>query len=292
MATPNFGTLPTYDIVASDDGTDTLHVDDHGLTTGDVVVYDNNGQTAVGGLEAAIVSGLPAPNDKFYREYNVIATGEDTLSFGAIFTGVSDIDPDTDIITFASPHNLETGERVFYSPGVDENGNPVGVVPGLTANTLYYVLVLDGNRLKLTTYDPLAVFPVRSFTPDETDDFITLTNHNFATGTAVTPATATGVVAGDDLSLLPADSEMVLGLNFAQLQQSALWKQFAPKLMDKMSKGLNDFKAACGFDPMEAVKSVTMGLKGVGNDQPDGAVVVHGLDKAKSMACLAVASRA
>jgi len=35
----------------------------------------------------------------------------------------------------------------------------------------------------------------------------------------------------DDLSLIPLDSELVLGLNFAQLQQSALWKQFVePKL--------------------------------------------------------------
>jgi hypothetical protein len=107
-----------------------------------------------------------------------------------------------------------------------------------------------------------------------------------ATTTTATPTPGVAVAAGDDLALLPADSEMVLGLNFAQLQQSALWKQFAPKLMEKMEKGLNDFKTACGFDPMAAVKTVSMGLKGVGNDKPDGAIVVHGLDKAKSMACL------
>ena len=56
--------------------------------------------------------------------------------------------------------------------------------------------------------------------------------------------------------------------------------------MEKAAGGLAEFKAACGFDPMEAVKSVSMGLKGVGNDQPDGSVVIHGLDKAKSMACI------
>lgn len=100
-----------------------------------------------------------------------------------------------------------------------------------------------------------------------------------------TPA-ITGVAAGDDLSLLPADSEMVMGLNFAQLQQSDLWKKYSPKLMEKAASGLAEFKAACGFDPMEAIKSVSMGLKGVGNDQPDGSVVIHGLDKSKSMACI------
>lgn len=94
------------------------------------------------------------------------------------------------------------------------------------------------------------------------------------------------VAGGDDLSLLPADSEMVMGLNFAQLQQSALWKQFAPKLMEKAASGLAEFKAACGFDPLEQIKSISLGMKGLGGNTPDGALVIHGLDKGKSMACL------
>ncbi|MDB4955958.1 MAG: hypothetical protein JWO36_3527 [Myxococcales bacterium] len=98
---------------------------------------------------------------------------------------------------------------------------------------------------------------------------------------------AVSAVAGnaDDLSLLPVDSEMVLGLNFAQLQQSALWKQYSPKIMDKMASGLAEFKAACGFDPMEAVKSVSLGMKEL-DKKPNGAIVVHGPEKAKVMACL------
>ena len=94
------------------------------------------------------------------------------------------------------------------------------------------------------------------------------------------------VASGDDLSLLPADSEMVMVLNFAQLQQSALWKQFSPKLMEKISSGLAEFKAACGFDPMEAVKTISIGMKGMGGATTEGALVIHGPDKAKSMACL------
>ena len=92
--------------------------------------------------------------------------------------------------------------------------------------------------------------------------------------------------SSDDLSLLPVDSEMVLGLNFAQLQQSALWKQYSPKLMEKMAGGLAEFKAACGFDPLDALKSMSMGMKGLGGQKPDGAVVIHGPDKAKVLACL------
>jgi len=98
--------------------------------------------------------------------------------------------------------------------------------------------------------------------------------------------TAGGSSTGDDLSLIPADSEMVIGLNFAQLQQSALWKQYAPKLMDKMSGKLAEFKTACGFDPMEAFKSMTMGMKNLSGGKPDGVVVIHGPEKARLMACM------
>ncbi len=101
-------------------------------------------------------------------------------------------------------------------------------------------------------------------------------------------AGAGAALAGaDDLSLLPADSDVVVGLNFAQLQQSALWKQFASKLIEKNASELAEFKAVCGFDPMESFKSMSIGLKGVdGGKTPDGAIVIHGPDKAKSMACL------
>lgn len=95
--------------------------------------------------------------------------------------------------------------------------------------------------------------------------------------------------AGDDLSLLPVDSEIVMGLNFQQLQQSSLWKQFVePKLL-----GNADFKARiaeakdkCGIDPMAAVTRVSLGLKGLGSDKPDGVIVGHGLDKGKIAGCL------
>lgn len=98
---------------------------------------------------------------------------------------------------------------------------------------------------------------------------------------------APAAVAGsDDLSLLPAESEVVLGLNFAQLRQSALWKQFEPKLMEMAAKGLADFKATCGFDPMEAVQSLSMGLKNLDGDTPDGVIVMHGPEKAKLMGCM------
>lgn len=105
-------------------------------------------------------------------------------------------------------------------------------------------------------------------------------------GVAATKAMA----SGDDLSLIPADSDVVMGLNFAQLQKSALWKKFVePQMMkgDFQAK-FAEFKDKCGFDPMAAVTSVSLGMKGIGKgaSNPDGVVVVHGPDKAKTVACL------
>jgi hypothetical protein len=90
----------------------------------------------------------------------------------------------------------------------------------------------------------------------------------------------------DDLSLLPVDSEAVLGINFGQLQGSALWKQFvAPKLASAGVAGIQKFKALCGFDPLAELKSVAVGMKGLGGNDVSGAIVVHGFDRKKSMAC-------
>jgi hypothetical protein len=108
--------------------------------------------------------------------------------------------------------------------------------------------------------------------------------------TAEKPATPAGAPAGasDDLSLLPVDSEMVMGLNFAQLQKSVLWKKFVePQLMKaEAQEKLAKFKDACGFDPITSITSMSVGMKGIGEEKPDGVFVVHGVAKDKSLACL------
>jgi hypothetical protein len=97
-----------------------------------------------------------------------------------------------------------------------------------------------------------------------------------------------GAANSADLALLPVDSELVLGINFSQVQQSALWKQFVePKLMSgDVQRKFAEFKESCGFDPMATLTSVSLGMKGIGNPQPDGVIVLHGPDKAKVWACL------
>ncbi|MBA3817463.1 MAG: hypothetical protein H0X17_01100 [Deltaproteobacteria bacterium] len=101
------------------------------------------------------------------------------------------------------------------------------------------------------------------------------------------PGAPVGTIA-DDLSLIPVDSEVVMGINFAQVQTSALWKQFAEPQMMKgdFQQKLGQFKAKCGFDPMAAIQTMSIGMKGVGGDKPDGVIIVRGVDKAKSLACV------
>jgi hypothetical protein len=104
-----------------------------------------------------------------------------------------------------------------------------------------------------------------------------------------TPAVVPPNAGADDLGLLPVDSEAVMGINFAQLQSSALWKKFVePQMMkgDFPSK-LAQFKSKCGFDPMTAIKGISIGMKGVGGENPDGVVVVHGAGKKESLDCFA-----
>lgn len=116
-------------------------------------------------------------------------------------------------------------------------------------------------------------------------------NADTPAGAASSGAKAAGgkaAAGATDLDLLPKDSEMVLGLNFAQLQSSALWKQFVePQLVKEDAQAeLAKFKEACGFDPLAAVTSVSMGLKGLDGDTPDGIVVAHGTDKGKVLGCV------
>ena len=92
---------------------------------------------------------------------------------------------------------------------------------------------------------------------------------------------------GDDLSLLPVDSELVAGLDFQQLQTNALWKQFVEPQLDKadVKKGFDEFRTNCGVDPMKVVTKIAIGLKGIGSATPDGVIVAHGVPKAKLVAC-------
>ncbi|MEO8699720.1 MAG: hypothetical protein ABI867_06735 [Kofleriaceae bacterium] len=108
-----------------------------------------------------------------------------------------------------------------------------------------------------------------------------------ATPAFAQPAKKAPAAATDDLSLLPVDSEMVAGLDFQSLQTSQLWKQFVEPMLGKgdVKKQMDEFKTNCGVDPMKVVTKISIGIKGIGQTNPDGVIVAHGVPKAKLVAC-------
>jgi len=98
----------------------------------------------------------------------------------------------------------------------------------------------------------------KAATADKTTD-----NKGGDTKAGASTGAITGVV-GDDLSLLPVDSEAVLGINFSQVQQSALWKQFvAPKLAASDLSGNPEVQDAVADSiPLETLKSVAVRPQG------------------------------
>lgn len=105
---------------------------------------------------------------------------------------------------------------------------------------------------------------------------------------AKTPATKAAPKAQDDLAYLPADAELVMGVHFANMQQSDLWKQLVePQLMKGDVKvKLDEFKAICGMDPLKTVQSFTFGLKNLKDGKPEGIAVGNGVDRAVVMGCM------
>lgn len=104
--------------------------------------------------------------------------------------------------------------------------------------------------------------------------------------TAAPRVIASRSTATADLALLPADADVVIGVNFAQVRRSALWQRYVePKLAD--ASGIRELQAMCGFDPLASLGSISIGVKGVGDEDDTiaGVIVIHGFDKAKAMSC-------
>jgi hypothetical protein len=91
--------------------------------------------------------------------------------------------------------------------------------------------------------------------------------------------------SGDPLAFLPIDSEILIGVDARQVLASAVWKQLEPQIMPMLAEGMREFQARCGYDPLETLHSVTVGLKD--GETLDGVFVMRGPDRERTMKCLA-----
>jgi hypothetical protein len=86
------------------------------------------------------------------------------------------------------------------------------------------------------------------------------------------------------LAAMPADSEIILGVDFTKLRSSALFKKYEPMLMAQIGDDLKKFQDTCGFNPMDKLTGVVLG--GKGREMANGTIFIRGFDKASAVDCL------
>src|SRR5262249_8437261 len=115
--------------------------------TGQVVTYQSQGGTPIGGLTDGHKYAVIVP----------VGPGIDSarsLQLGTIFDGAT-VDTSRDELKFAGAHNLSTGDRVYYFPAAGSTG-----IGGLISGHLYTVNVIDSTTIKLL--DPALPAPSSS----------------------------------------------------------------------------------------------------------------------------------
>jgi len=143
----------------------------HGLATGDRIQYaPGEGHAALGGLVAD-------------KSYGVIVIDADTVVLGNPFAA-GNVDAKADTIRFASPHGLATGDQIVY-----DHANGGSGIAGLVKGQSYFVRVIDAYTVKLGTSLAQVTQGLAAFSgaaANAATDAITLANHGFADGQAVT----------------------------------------------------------------------------------------------------------
>ncbi len=95
----------------------------------------------------------------------------------------------------------------------------------------------------------------------------------------------------DPVGFLPIDSEVVLSLDAEQLRRSPMWPMLETKLLAAAGRDLMMFKTVCGFDPVTSIRGITIGIKNLKQETPDGVLVVSGLDRTRLTDCMTKARK-
>jgi hypothetical protein len=89
---------------------------------------------------------------------------------------------------------------------------------------------------------------------------------------------------GDPVGFLPGDAQLAMWIDLDALRASAVWATYRAKVVAALGARLTNFVAKCGFDPLEAVKSIAIGLADF--SEKEGVFVIRGLDRDRTIRCL------
>ena len=136
---------------------DELYLPNHGLSTGQAVVYSNGGGTSVGGLTSGSTYFIIKRDNSIVRLASTAANAAagTAVNLTAVGTGtqtltVTALSLATDTITIPA-HGFLQGELVQY----DSQGQTA--IAGLTTATPYYIIFVNGDNIKLATTPENAV---------------------------------------------------------------------------------------------------------------------------------------
>ena len=164
------GTAHSFIFITVNALEDTLYIPNHGLVSGQQVVYSNGGNTTIPGLTngdtyfiiKVDTSIIRLATDKELQDIvNITGPGEGTQSLI-----ITSLDFANDIITVPA-HGFLQGELIEY----DARGQTE--VAGLTTATPYYVIFIDGDNIKLAT------------TPEDADEGIAVDIQETPSGVGV-----------------------------------------------------------------------------------------------------------
>ena len=220
----------------------------HALETGDIVTYEDKGNSPIGGLTNGAQYAVIVPTGNLF-----------SIQLGSTFSSAL-VDPATDTIAFGvhapgatvtATSNLHDGDHVFY---ITPSGS--STVGGLVSGTLYTVKVIDPETIKLidpseTLHSASTVDPKADITGGNTIN----ESNNFADGDNVTyhaPGSAATFSSSDvDVDELTSPSP--------------------PHDVDNSGNPLNDssandifFRSPPGFSSGEAVVYDSGGGAGIG----------------------------
>jgi hypothetical protein len=148
FVSPGLGTAHSFIFVTVNALENTLYIPNHGLASGQSVIYNNGGGTSITGLVNGTTYYVDVVDNSIVRLslepdlspiVDITAAGTGTQSLV-----VTSLNFETNTITIPD-HGFAAGELVQY----DSKGQTV--INGLTTATPYYVIFVDGDNIRLAT---------------------------------------------------------------------------------------------------------------------------------------------